>query len=112
MSLVPSEIDLAADIAAGKGITLVELARQHRTNPSTTFRWVLRGLPRGDGTRVRLAAIKRGRKWLTTAAAVSRFFAALPQSEQAPAAPPIRTPRKRERDCDRAKQALNKKYGF
>ena len=30
MSLVPSEIDLAADIAAGKGITLVELARQHR----------------------------------------------------------------------------------
>ena len=112
MSLV-TEYDIIADIAAGNGITLVELARQHRTNPSTIFRWVVKGLPGGDGTRVRLPALRRGKRYLTTPRAVERFFAALPMSAPPTSAPlSIRTPTKRERDCQRAKKALNEKYGI
>ena len=111
MSTVIAENDIISDIAAGNSITLIELARQQKTNPSTVFRWVQKGLPSGYGVRVRLEAIKRGKKWLTTAAAVARFFAALPASAPSPAMP-IRTPSKRERDSARAKQALNDKYGI
>ena len=112
MSVVITAIDLADEIASSGGITLTELAHQHRTNPSTTFRWAQKGLPSGYGVRIRLEAIKRGKKWLTSQAAVKRFFAALPASTPAPTAPPIRTPSKRERDCDRAKKQLSDKFGI
>ncbi len=106
------EIDLAAELATGDGIPLTTLAQQHRTNPSTVWRWVQKGLPCGDGTRVRLEALRRGKKWLTSPAAVKRFFGALPTSTPTPTAPVIRSPAKRERDCGRAKQTLNTKYGI
>lgn len=106
------EADLPGEIAGGDTLRLIDLARRFNVCISTCFRWVIKGLPTGDGSRVRLAAIKRGKCWHTSEAAVKRFFAALPQSEQAPAAPPLRTPRKRERDSARAKQALSDKYGM
>jgi hypothetical protein len=107
-----TENNIIAEIAAGRGISLIELARQHSVNPSTAFRWVLRGLPAGDGTRVRLEALRRGKRWLTTAAAVARFFGALPTSTPPPTAPTIRTPVKRERETARAKRILATKYGI
>jgi hypothetical protein len=105
------EADLATEIAAGAGISLTKVAHEQLTAPSTVFRWVTRGLPGGDGTRVKLQAIKRGKKWITTVDAVKRFFAALPQSEPSNSTP-SRTPRQRERDNNRAKQALQKIYGI
>jgi hypothetical protein len=106
------EIDLPGEIAGGDSLRLIDLAKRFNVSISTCFRWVVKGLPTGNGSRVRLGAIKRGKCWLSSEASVRRFFAALPQSEQAPAAPPLRTPHKRERDCDRAKQALQDKYGI
>jgi hypothetical protein len=110
MSAVTVELDLATDIANGNGITLAELARKHGMNPSTCFRWVCKGLPGSNGLRVRLAAVRRGKKWLTSAAAVKQFFGALPTSTQVAAAPPIRTPSQRERDTARAREPLQKQY--
>jgi Protein of unknown function (DUF1580) len=110
MPIAEEMIDLAAEIAGGAGIKLIELAHQQHTNPSTTFRWAQRGLPRGDGTRIRLECIKRGKKWITTAAAVKRFFAALPAT--APAAPTTRTPGRREREQTAAKKMLGERYGI
>ncbi|MSQ96818.1 MAG: DUF1580 domain-containing protein [Gemmataceae bacterium] len=108
--MVIVENDLITDIATGNGISLVELAHRHRANPSTVFRWVQKGLPRGDGTRVKLQALRRGKKWLTTAAAVERFFAALPASAPIPTAPPVPIPSKR--GSVRAKQAPQEQYGI
>lgn len=112
MSTVTIENDIINAIASGHGITLIELARQHSVDPSTVFRWVLKGLPGGAGGRIRLAAVKRGKRWLTCPVAVARFFAALPASTPTPTAPPIRTPSRRQKDSNRAKKALNAKYGI
>ncbi len=106
-----AKIDIASEIAAGDGVALVEVARLQKTNISTIFRWVIRGLPRGSGERVKLEAIKRGRKWITTRPALTRFFAALPKSAPAPVTP-ARTPTQRERDSARARQRLQSDYGI
>ena len=45
--------------------------------PQTAVRWVHRGLLAADGTRVVLQAVKVGRSYLTSEAAVERFFALL-----------------------------------
>jgi hypothetical protein len=104
--------DLAAEIIAGDAITIIDIARQMRTAPSTIYRWMLRGLPDGRGERIRLHAIRRGKVWLTSRAALQRFLGALPQSAPTPTAPPVRTPTKRERDTTRAKKALAEQYGI
>jgi|SRR6516165_5110415 transposase-like protein len=107
-----ADANIVAEIAAGRGISLIELARQHGVNPSTAFRWVSRGLPAGDGTRVRLKALQRGKRWLTTAAAVARFFGSLPISAPQPTTGPVRTPARRQRDTARARNALKERYGI
>ena len=104
---------LAAEIAGGDQLTLSEIARQMRLNPSTALRWILRGLPDGRGGRVRLEGIRRGKKWLTSRAALARFLAALPQSTTTEAAPPpIRTSSQRSRDAARATAALRDDFGI
>jgi hypothetical protein len=105
-------MDIIAEIATGRAISLIELARQHGVNPSTAYRWVLHGLPSGDGTRVRLAALRRGKRWLTTTAAVARFFASLPISAPQPTRRPVRTPARRQRETARARNALKERYGI
>jgi hypothetical protein len=91
---------------------LLNLARQFNVAPSTALRWILRGLPDGQGGRVRLEAVRRGKPWITSRAALERFFAALPQSTSTPPAPPIRSPARRERESARAAEALNREYGI
>ena|ERR1700722_1050628 len=106
------EIDLPAEIASGDSLRLIDLARRFNVCISTCFRWVVKGLPTGNSSRIKLEALKRGKCWLTSEAAVKRFFTALPQSGPTPPAPPIRTPAKRERDCERAKKALQDDFGI
>jgi len=101
---------VSAEIAAGGGMPLIELARQQQTAPSTCFRWARKALPDGRGGRVFLEAVRRGKKWLTSSAAIARFFARLEHSVTP--TPTIRTASKRERDSARAKQALNEEYGI
>ena len=102
---------VAAEIAAGDILPTIELARQQRTSPSTVFRWISKGLPDGKGGRVFLEAVRRGKNWLTSSAAVRRFFERLEHSAPAPG-PTIRTPSKRDRDCDRAEARLREKHGI
>ena len=103
---------LASEIAAGNVLKLRNLADRFDVDPSVAFRWMQRGLPDGKGGRVRLEAIKRGKCWVTSEAAIKRFFAGLPQSAPTSAAPPIRTPTKREGDSARAEATLRDKYGI
>jgi len=104
--------DLAAEIIDGDTITILDIARTMGTAPSTVYRWMLRGLPDGRGGRVKLAAIRRGKVWLTSRAALRRFVGALPTTATPTGAPPIRTPAAREREAARAKKTLREKYGI
>jgi len=106
-----TDASVDAEIAGGDAIGLVELSRQQHAAPSTCFRWARKGLPDGHGGRVFLEAVRRGKKWLTSAAAVARFFARLEHTQAAPPPPSFRTPAKRERDSARAEKALTDKYG-
>lgn len=104
--------DLAAEIIAGDALTVIDIARQFSVSPSTAFRWIIRGLPDGRGDRLRLQALRRGKIWLTSRAALERFLSGLPHSAPAPTTPPIRTPSKRQADCQRAKKSLSDRYGI
>jgi hypothetical protein len=66
------------EVADGDVIGTTQLARRQCLGPSTVFRWIIKGLPAAAGGRVRLEAVRRGRKWFTSHAALRRFFAALP----------------------------------
>ena len=103
--------EVTAEIVAGDALKLLDVARQFGVHSSTVLRWLLRGLPDGRGERIRLAAVKRGKTWLTSRAALERFLEALPHSAPTSGTPPIRTPTKRERDSARATAALKNKYG-
>jgi transposase-like protein len=103
---------VAAEIANGDQLTLTDIARQFNVNPSTCLRWILRGLPDGRGGRVRLAAIRRGKPWLSSRASLEKFLAALPQSVPTSDAPNVRTPTQRERDSSHAEEVLRKRYGI
>ena len=46
-------------------------------SPATAYRWIDPGVLAGDGTRVRLSAVKLGRTLVTTREAVQRFLAEL-----------------------------------
>jgi hypothetical protein len=81
-TIVPKS--LADEIAAGDALKLREIAERFQVDPSVVFRWMQHGLPDGKGKRVRLAAIRRGKCWLTSEAAVKRFFSALPHSHDLP----------------------------
>ena len=53
----------------------------------TVFRWITRGVRAVDGRVVRLEAVRLGSRWLTSAAAVGRFSAALTTPAIAPTSP-------------------------
>lgn len=109
---------LAAEIAAGDKTTPPELARIKAVNadPSTVLRWILRGIPDGQGGRIRLEALRRGRIWLTSLAAYQRFIEAHPTniiaSSPAPRQPIARSAAKREKETERARQELHDRHGI
>jgi hypothetical protein len=43
-------------------------------NPSTIFRWIVKGVKRWDGTVVYLGGVRCGDRWLTSREAVARFI--------------------------------------
>ena len=102
---------LAAEIASGDSVLMMTLARRFNVNTSTVFRWIMKGLPSGHGTRIQLEALRRGKSLITSEKAVERFFGELPKTGE-PIAPPIRTPSQRERDSARAKQQLHNTYNI
>jgi len=117
MTMIQSNATVAHEIADGDCVGTSQLARENHLQPSTIFRWIAKGLPAAEGGRVRLEAIRRGRRWLTSRAAVRRFFAALPAN---PAAGDSQTCKPentrphsaRQHAADDAKAALKNRFGI
>ncbi|HEY1189426.1 MAG TPA: hypothetical protein VGE74_17365 [Gemmata sp.] len=98
---------LAAEIAAGQGLTFAQAAKEEppfrgkRAWPTTFWRRVSQGVRRWDGAVVRLEAMRVGRRWLTSRAALVRFYQRLtPAFADTPALSPATHP-----PANRAKQA-------
>jgi hypothetical protein len=113
--------NVAAEIAAGDELGTIAIAREKNLRPSTVLRWILTGLPARHGNRVRLEALKRGRRWLTSRAALARFFGELPNSiskDASGAGPASKCPgRRKSRSVDEygtgdAAAILRTKYDF
>jgi hypothetical protein len=72
------------EVTSGDGLTLAQAAKLlpghrtgHPTNPSTVFRWVVKGAKGAAGAVVKLEAVRLGEKWVTSRAALGRFMSAL-----------------------------------
>ena len=116
MSGTISTESLAADIVAGNGRTPAQVARRlpasrirsantTTVNPSTIFRWIVKGVTLPGGRVVKLQAIRVAGRFLTTDKAVAEFFAA----QTGPADPststaPRPTRERRAADADAARQ--------
>jgi hypothetical protein len=98
---MPAVDDLPLILANDEPLVALTKAGLHvawlpRLDPSTLVRWVLRGNLARDGRRVRLEAVRFGGTWMTSEAALKRFFAALtaqPAADPAPAPPSVRARR-------------------
>jgi Protein of unknown function (DUF1580) len=66
-------------------------------HPSVVFRWIKNGLKAGDGSTVRLEAVKCGSALCTSREAVERFFAELTARSGLVTAPRVASRHERER---------------
>ena len=110
-----NHLNVAIEVADGDAVGTTEIAREKHLKISTIFRWISKGLPRADGSRVRLEAVRRGRTWLTSRAAMRRFFAALPSNMVEGDPQTCRSEKNRshsacQRAADEAKAALKNRF--
>lgn len=103
---------VAAEIADNDELNTTTIAHEKKIAIATVFRWITRGLPAAVGGRVRLEAVRRGRKWLTSRAALRRFFAALPTSSSASEVSTADSLHPRQRAADDAKSQLRDRFGI
>jgi hypothetical protein len=96
-----------ADILSEQTLRIHEAAAIARVSFATAWRWILKGAPAPDGTRVRLEAIRCGAKWLTSQEALRRFSEALTPRLNTEPAPAPRTPTARQRASERAAKRLS-----
>lgn len=74
---------VAAEIAGGDFLTLSQAARERpahrgrRAWGSTIWRHITQGVIAPDGQRVRLEAVRQGGAWVTSRAALARFWSRL-----------------------------------
>jgi hypothetical protein len=90
------------------GLPLQAVGRLARKHHSVVFRWVVRGIPRAaGGPRIRLEAVRLGRPWWTSRAALARFFAAVTPEFDDDFGPTPRTATARQRASERAAKRLS-----
>jgi hypothetical protein len=75
---------------------------------STLIRWISKGAPRPDGTRIRLSAVRVGAKWVTSRQALQRFAVALTPLAEDSQRTTHRTPRQRQRASECAAKQLDR----
>jgi len=92
------------EIQSGDGLALSAAGRlfpAHRgpgsVDPSTVFRWVVRGSKSSDGRLVKLEAVRVGGRWLTSRGALNRFVTALTAADEPTPQPPPRSATERNR---------------
>jgi hypothetical protein len=59
---------------------------------AAVWRWISKGLPGPDGMRVRLEAVRLGRRWMTSRQALARFMARTTRSADATRPPAASAP--------------------
>lgn len=108
-----TDSQILAEIQAGEGLSLAAAGRlfpghrgQGTVNPSTTFRWAMKGNRAAGGEVVKLEAVRVGGRWLTSRGAVARFVARL---TSATGVVPTRSPARRNRDSERAGRELERR---
>jgi hypothetical protein len=84
-----------------------------RAQISTLIRWIINGVKKSDGSRIRLEAQRLGCKWITSRAAIAQFSQELTpqlsdeqQQTPAPSSVAPRTPGQRQRAADQAAKRL------
>jgi hypothetical protein len=107
--------DVVNEITSGHGRNLNQAAKlfppfreERRVNASTIFRWIVEGVRRPDGTRLRLEGARVGGRWLTSTQAIERFMRAQTPHLGAAERPRERTQRQRERAAERAGKQLER----
>lgn len=85
-----------------KRLSLTEAAHRLNVSPSTCWRWAMIGV-----RKVRLETKVWGARRYTTEAALERFSERCTRAANGESAPQSRTPRRRERDIDRAERELD-----
>jgi hypothetical protein len=83
--------------------------RRAPTHPSTPLRWHTRGHRRSDGTRVYLAAVRIGGKWVTSKQRIREFVVA---QQELPASPTPRAPAELQRAAAAAERELESEGGI
>jgi hypothetical protein len=78
-----------------------------RVNPSTVYRWTIKGVCSANGL-IKLESFRAGSRVFTTKQAVERFVAALSAPVEPVAAPAVRTPSARQKAAEAAAEALKK----
>ena len=99
---------ILGEIEAGHGLSLSKAARiLGGVDPSTVFRFIMRGAKSESGEPVRLEGIRLGGRWATTRTALERYVRALASPvKQQPATEPKAKPRKQVGAAARKLQAL------
>jgi hypothetical protein len=107
--------DVVSEITSGHGRNLNQAARlfppyreERRVNASTIFRWIVEGVRRPDGTRLRLEGARVGGRWLTSTHAIERFIRAQTPHLDAAERPRERTQKQREKAAERAGKQLER----
>jgi hypothetical protein len=120
---MPKEVTSPAAERSVPYRSLQQIARRFPPNkadkavhPATLTRWILKGIPLSDGSRVKLEAVRFPAGWRTTDEWVDDFLEALTAARTeskltSGRTGAVRSPAKRRRDYSRAKREL-KAAGF
>jgi hypothetical protein len=105
--------ELLAEVAEGQGEPLTRLARRvpsyrsgRPASLSRLLRWAMHGVRGPDGAKVALEAVRTPGGWISTPAALCRFFSRLTPRTDADPQPTPRSPSARSRAAERAGKQL------
>jgi hypothetical protein len=104
-------IDLASEQKIPLAVAAAETTpgrNGKKTHLGTILRWILHGAKAPDGSRVRLAAVRLGGRWLTSREALQRFAERLTPALDASNQPSSRGPEERRRASEQAAAELNR----
>jgi hypothetical protein len=108
-------VSTPADLLCENLISLAQAARRfpparlgRPVSASTVWRWCRKGVRLRSGVVVRLECVRVGGRWLSSTQALGRFAARQTPALEDNPPPPSRSPGRRQRDSERAGEALER----